>query len=96
MTVGDFDNRLVGKLEMRVRKSGDRLAWVHDERGHVVARTKRPEQSGNLPDWIVQRIRQQLHLNEGEFKEVIDCTIDRPAYLSLLRQKGKAPNLSPE
>ncbi len=94
MTVGDFDHQVVRKLGMQTCKSGDRLAMLYDEEGRLVARTERPEQSGNLQDHIVQRIRQQLHLNEDELKQVAGCTIDRPAYLALLRQKGKAPKLS--
>ena len=81
----EFD-RIVLKLGLRTRKSGDRLAWLEHE-GRVVVRTKRSETRGqDLP--FQHSIRQQLKLNQDQLNQLIACTLDRDGYIALLRDKG--------
>ena len=77
--------RIVRKLQLRTRKSGDRLAWFEYE-GKTIVRTRRSEKKGDLP--FSHAIRQQLKLNEDQMRELIACPLDRVGYIEILRQKG--------
>lgn len=76
--------RLVAKLDLRVRNAGDRLAWFEHE-GQQITFTKRSHGSGDLPQNL---IRQQLKLNEKQFAGFIDCSLRRPDYIDILTKKG--------
>ena len=83
----EFD-RLVAKLGLKTRDAGDLLAWFEFE-GKVITRTRRSKGSGDLP--MQHSIRQQLKLNQQEFKKAIDCTLTREGYIEILRNKGLLP-----
>lgn len=83
-----FDH-LVAKLGLKTRNSRDLLAWLEvevDGQIRKVARTRRSKGSGDLP--MQHSIRQQLHLNEQEMRQALGCTLDREAYINILRTKG--------
>jgi hypothetical protein len=80
----EFDH-LVSKLKLKTRDSGDLLAWFEYE-GKIIARTKRSKGSGDLP--MQHSIRQQLKLNEEQFRKAIGCTLTRQDYINILRSKG--------
>lgn len=83
MKVHEFE-RIVEKLDLRVRNSGDRLAWfVHE--GKTIVRTKRSHGHGDLPEHL---IRQQLKLNQQQFDGIINCSLYRDDYIQILRDKG--------
>jgi hypothetical protein len=75
---------LVNKLRLKIRNSGDRLAWFEHE-GRVVTRTKRSHGSGDLPQHL---IRQQLKVNESQFSGIISCSIGHDEYVEILKGKG--------
>jgi len=80
----DFD-RLVQKLQLVEREGRDKLAWfVHN--GKRVTFTKRSHTRGDLP--FQHHIRQQLKLNEGEFRQLLECVLSREDYVAILKQKG--------
>jgi hypothetical protein len=81
----DFDH-LVTKLKLKTRGSRDLLAWF-EYKGKIIARTRRSKGSGDLP--MQHSIRQQLKLNEEQFRKAIGCTLTRQDYIDILRQKGK-------
>lgn len=83
MKVHEFD-RLENKLRLKVRNSGDRLAWFEHE-GKVVTRTKRSHGNKPLPHHL---IRQQLKVNEQQFDGLISCTLGLDDYVSILKGKG--------
>jgi len=82
MKVHEFE-KIVRKLDLKTRNSGDRLAWFEYE-GRMILRTKRShgnkEQPGNL-------IRQQLKVNEEQLAGLIDCSFSKEQYIELLRGK---------
>ena len=80
----EFD-RLVEKLGMTVRDSRDVLAWFEYE-GKIITRTRRSKGSGDLP--MQHSIRQQMKLNEEEFRQAIGCTLTLEGYVEILRGKG--------
>ena len=82
--VHDFDH-IVAKLGLKTRDSGDLLAWFEHE-GKVITRTRRSKGAGDLP--VQHSIRQQLKLNEQQFRAVIGCTLAREEYVEILRSKG--------
>ena len=90
MKVHEFE-KIVNKLELKVRNSGDRLAWFEYD-GQTVVRTKRShgnkEQPGNL-------IRQQLKLNEKQLAGLIDCKVSLADYVEILKSKGIIANTPP-
>ena len=81
----DFE-RIVRKLDLKTRDSGDRLAWF-EHKGKVITRTRRSKKKGtDLP--FQHSIRQQLKLNEDQLRGLIDCTVGRDDYVEILRAKG--------
>ena len=80
----EFD-RLVEKLGLKVRDSRDVLAWFEYD-GKIITRTRRSKGSGDLP--MQHSIRQQLKLNENEFRQAIGCTLTLEGYVDILRRKG--------
>lgn len=82
----DFEH-IINKLGLRTRNAGDRLAWFEYE-GKVVARTRRSHgKRGDLP--FQHSIRQQLKLNEDEFRLAVGCHLSREEYVEILKRKGK-------
>ena len=80
----DFD-RLSRKLQLEEREGRDKLAWfVYN--GKPITWTKRSHGSGDLP--FQHHIRQQLKLNERQFRQLIGCTLSRDDYIAILQQKG--------
>ncbi|MFQ5839196.1 MAG: hypothetical protein ACE5HK_00575 [Candidatus Methylomirabilales bacterium] len=79
-----FD-RLVEKLGLQTRGGGDLFAWFEYE-GRIITRTRRSHGSGDLP--MQHSIRQQLKLNDEEFRAAIDCSLTRQVYIEILRRKG--------
>jgi hypothetical protein len=83
MKVHEFE-KIVNKLGLKVRNSGDRLAWFEYD-GQTVVRTKRShgnkEQPGN-------KIRQQLKVNEKQLAGLINCKVSVTDYVDILRSKG--------
>lgn len=80
----EFDH-LGAKLNLKTRDSRDLLAWFEYE-GKIITRTRRSEGSGDLP--MQHSIRQQLKLNEKQFKEAVGCTLTRQDYIDILQAKG--------
>ena len=78
-----FDH-LVKKFGLVTRNSGDLLAWFEFE-GKKITRTRRSKGSGDVP--MQHSIRQQLKLNEGQFREAIGCRLTRDDYIEILRAK---------
>jgi hypothetical protein len=79
--------RTFDKLEMEIREGRDTLAFFRHE-GKVILWTKVPhkrgEARGNLPHFV----RQQLRLNEAQFRDLIACRIWKEEYIEILRGKG--------
>lgn len=86
MKAHEFE-RLVSKLSLKVRNSGDRLAWFEHE-GRVITRTRRSHGHGELPEHL---IRQQLKLNDRQFSGMIGCKLKLEDYVGILRSKGLIP-----
>ncbi len=77
--------RIVRKLGLQTRNSGDRLAWFEHE-GRTITRTRRSNKAGDLP--FSHAIRQQLKLTEDQLRDLLDCPLDRDGYVAILRGKG--------
>lgn len=79
--------RAFEKLEMQIREGRDTLAffWCGER---LVLWTKVPHGRGELRGRLPYYIRQQLKLNEGQFKKLIRCEIRRPEYVQILKNKG--------
>jgi hypothetical protein len=83
MKVHEFE-RLVNKLQLKVRDSRDRIAWFEYE-GRVITRTKRSHGKGfDLP---ANLIRQQLKVSGTEFAGLIQCRLGLADYVNILRSK---------
>lgn len=85
----DID-RAWAKLEMEIRDTGDKHATFR-EGGKVILTTMRSHGSGKLDGIIQHKIRQQLKLNEEQFKRLIDCPLKRPEYVEILKEKNLIP-----
>lgn len=80
----EFD-RIVKKLGLETRKGKDLLAWFEYE-GRMIARTRRSHGSGDLP--MQRSIPKQLKLTEKQVRDVINCKLNRDAYIEILRAQG--------
>ena len=83
MKVHEFE-KIVNKLGLKTRNSGDRLAWFEHE-GRTVVRTRRSHGNKDLPSHL---IRQQLKVDEKQFSGLIDCAVTKDDYIEILSQKG--------
>lgn len=102
MKTHEFE-RIVNKLGLKTRNSGDRLAWfVYN--GQTVVRTKRSQGNKEQPR---DKIRQQLKLNEEQLAGLISCTVSLENYVEILKAKRiietdvaqpprKSPDSSPQ
>ncbi|MGA8183701.1 MAG: hypothetical protein WB819_08655 [Terriglobia bacterium] len=82
MKAHEFE-KIVTKLDLKVRNSRDRLAWFEYE-GRTVVRTRRSHGNKEAPEHL---IRQQLKLNEREFAGLIRCTVSKDDYVEILTRK---------
>jgi len=77
-------SRIEKKLDLKCRNTGDRIAWFYYE-GKRILRTKRSHQKGELP--AAHLIRQQLKLNENQFRNLIGCELEFEDYVTILKDK---------
>ncbi len=82
MKVHEFE-KIVSKLQLETRNSGDRLAWFK-YKGQVIVRTKRSFGNKEQPG---DKIRQQLKLNEQELAGLISCDVSIEDYIEILKSK---------
>ena len=78
-------NRIEKKLELQCRNSFDRIAWFCHE-GKKILKTRRSHQKGDLP--AAHKIRNQLKLNESQFKDLISCELSKDGYIEILIGAG--------
>ena len=83
---GDID-RAWAKLGFVAKSTGDIHARFHVD-GKLILHTKRSMGSGKLDGNIPAFIRQQMKLDEAQFKDAIDCPLKRDGYIEILRKKG--------
>ena len=86
MKTHEFE-KIVNKLELKTRNSGDRLAWF-EYKGRTIVRTKRSHGSKEHPSDL---IRQQLKVNETQLAGLIDCSVTRDEYVQVLKRKKIIP-----
>jgi len=82
--------RAFEKLDMEMREGRDTLAFFRWE-GRVILWTKVPHKRGELKGKLPDLIRQQLRLNQAQFRELIACPLERAGYIQVLRGKGLIP-----
>ncbi len=83
MKTHEFE-RIVTKLRLKTRESGDRLAWF-EYNGQKVVRTKRSHGNKEQPG---DKIRQQLKLNEQQLAGLISCSVSLEDYIEILKSRG--------
>ena len=59
--------------------------------GQVIVWTKVPHKRGELKGKLPYLVRQQLRLNESQFRELIAWPMGRKEYIEVLRGKGLIP-----
>jgi hypothetical protein len=59
--------------------------------GKIVIRTKRSHGAKGTSGLIPQLIRQKMRLNEDQFSAALRCPLDKPAFLTILQDKGYLP-----
>ncbi len=90
MKTADAD-RVFKKLQMEIRSTKDKHAWFVYE-GRRILKTKRSHGRGELKGNIRHLIRQQLKLNDAQFRELVACPLERDGYIEILKQKGLIPS----
>lgn len=76
------------KLEMRVREGRDTLAFFFYNGQKTGIFTRVSHTRGSLKGRITSFIRQQLHLNEDQFRDLINCPLDKEGYVRILKDTG--------
>jgi hypothetical protein len=76
------------KLGFEIDDTKPDIAATLTVAGKIVVRTRRSHGSGPLPGMIGTFIRQQMKMNEGQFRDAVNCPLTAQGYLTILRQKG--------
>ena len=76
---------------MEIREGRDTLAFFR-LKGQTILWTKVPHKRGELKGNLRYFIRQQLKLNEAQFRDLIRCDIWREDYIEILKDKGLIPS----
>lgn len=84
---GDVD-QMWKKLGFDI-ESGKHVVATLAVDGVIIVRTRRSHGSGKLDGQVPSFIRQKMYLNEREFADAYQCPMKAPAYLAILRDKGK-------
>ena len=79
--------KLFDKLQMKIREGRDTLAFLVVN-GKIVLWTRVPHKKGDIKGKLQYFIRQQLKLNEKEYRDLIKCIIYREEYIEILKKKG--------
>jgi len=90
LKAADVD-RMFGKLQLETREGRDRLAWFVYEEKRVLF-TRRSHGRGDIAGRLADFIRQQLKLQEPEFRQLRDCTLKRDGYVEILKKRGVIPS----
>lgn len=85
LEVGDVD-RAFRKLQMEIRESGDKLAFFV-YKGKRILHTRRSQGKGKIEGNIPHKIRNQLRLNESEFRDLVQCPLDFDGYIEILKKR---------
>lgn len=73
---------------MSVQDRGvDRWAYLFVAGRRVIA-TRRSRGSGKVGGKIPHLIRQQMKLDEHQFRDLVNCPLTREGYLEILKNKG--------
>ncbi len=78
--------RAFKKLGMEIREGRDTLAFFYCG-PRLVLWTKVPHKRGELRGRLLYYIRQQLRLDEEQFRELIRCRLKREGYVRILKDK---------
>jgi hypothetical protein len=73
---------------MEISDSRDHRHAVFGHEGKVIVRTRRSLGSGDIEGKIRDFIRQQMHLNDSQFRSLIACPLKRDGYTEILGAKG--------
>ncbi len=85
LRTGDVD-RIFRKLDMEIRETDHIWAYFrYDDK--IVTKTRRSLGKGKIEGNIPFFIRQQLKLNEKEFRELLECEFEREGYIDILKSK---------
>ena len=72
---------------METRQAGDKLAFfVYN--GRRILSTRRSHGKGKMDGEIPDKIRTQLKLREGEFRDLVDCPLTYDGYVEILKNRG--------
>jgi hypothetical protein len=75
------------KLEMEITEGRDTIAKFR-HKGKVIIWSRVSHGRGDLAGKIPHFIRQQLKVDEGQMKKLIDCSYWRKEYEEILRSRG--------
>ena len=75
---------------METKEGKDRFAYLNVD-GKLILSTRRSHGRGKMSDNIAMFIRQQMKLTEDQFRDAINCPMDREKYIAVLRAKGLIP-----
>jgi len=78
---------IIRKLEMKTREGRDTLAFFYYNGQKTKVFTRVSHTRGDLKGKISSLIRQQLYVDEGQFRDLINCPLQRNGYVKILQEK---------
>lgn len=79
--------RAFKKLHMEIREGRDTLAFFYCG-PRLVLWAKVPHKRGELKGRLPYYIRQQLRLDEEQFRQLVRCQVRKAEYVKILKDKG--------
>lgn len=83
-------SRIFRKLDVQEKKSTHHVAGFVVVDGKKVLPVYYSRGNKDMKGPVPHRFRKSLHLSEGEFAEMRDCTLSKDTYFQLLRERGVA------
>lgn len=75
------------KLELDTRQTHHLIGWFI-YKGRKILKTRISFGKGEIPGNVEDKIRGQLKLKKKEFRELIDCSLNKEDYIEILKNKG--------
>lgn len=83
-------------VEKALRKKGfkeyptdhNSFVLLDSEGKRTLIRTKTSHNKQNIDDYLIDKMRKQLHLSKNDFVNLIRCPLSKEAYFTMMKEGG--------
>ncbi|MEI6126020.1 MAG: hypothetical protein WCQ99_05640 [Pseudomonadota bacterium] len=79
--------KIFNKLSLQILSTGHNYGWLIVESKKIL-RVHYSHGKGDIPGKITEKIRGQLKLSRGDFKDLVECPLTYEVYIDILKNKG--------